>query len=128
MDKCIVCGLSEDDSAVVIQPDGICDSCHSDMERYPEDKFDLSFEAIEARAAKGQCGLCGNNVFVNERGYRRCALCGAEKLVGYKCPGCRSTSGVGDKMAGCSFCGQPLIEDAPACDCPVCHSQLASKA
>ena len=49
MDKCEICGLSESDNAVVLQPDGICDCCHSDMERYPEDRD------IEAEA----CRHCG---------------------------------------------------------------------
>ena len=72
-------------------------------------EFDLSFEGSEARAAKGLCGLCSNNVFVDEHGFRICALCGAENLIGYRCPGCRSKSGMGDKLRGCAFCGQQLM-------------------
>jgi ribosomal protein L37E len=87
--------------------------------------YDLTPAAIEARAAQGLCGMCGNNVFVFERGFRRCALCGTENLVGYKCPGCRSTSGVGDRLAGCAFCGQQLMPDEPEILCPVCGENLA---
>lgn len=73
-------------------------------------QHDMSFESIEARAALGVCGTCASNSFIFERGFRRCALCDTENLIGYRCPGCRSKSGVGNKLAGCAFCGQQLME------------------
>lgn len=68
-----------------------------------------TFEQVNERVAQGLCGLCGNNSFVAEGGYRKCALCSAENLTDYKCPGCQSTNGAGDKMSGCAFCGTPLM-------------------
>lgn len=68
------------------------------------------FEAIEQRAKRGYCGLCHHDTFThNPDDLRCCARCGAENLIEYCCPGCQSSSGVGDKMGGCAFCGQPLI-------------------
>lgn len=39
--KCSVCGLTEENSAVKIQPSGICDCCEADMdELHTVDVFD----------------------------------------------------------------------------------------